>query len=81
MFESRKFKEGVLVDIRLKTEYINAGLIGELSTFILENELFNIGGGATKGRGMYIAFHTKEDAAKIEKFVKDWMKNGQKNSV
>jgi len=77
MFESRKFKEGVLVDIRLKTEYINAGLIGELSTFIFENELFNIGGGATKGRGMYVAFHTKEDALKIEKFVHDWVKEAK----
>lgn len=77
MFKSRKFTEGVLVDIRLKPEFVRAGLIGEILTFSMANDIYRLGGGSTVGGGMYIAFHTKEDALKIEKFVHDWVKEAK----
>lgn len=77
MFKTRKFTEAVLVNLKLKPEYARSGLIGDILQFTMENNIDRLEGGSTTGGGMYIAFHTKQDALKIEKFVHDWVKKGK----
>lgn len=70
LFKSRKFEVGKLVDIRLEDPSDPHDIIGGILRLILDKHFFAIGGGSTSGRGMYIAFHSPEDAYEIEKYIK-----------
>lgn len=71
--KKRNFQDGVLIDIRMK-EVSPSKLIGGILDLITKEHLFSIGP-STVGGGIYMAFHTKEDAAKISKFVTQYLNN------
>jgi len=74
VFKKRQFVEGKLVKIITNDPIDPHKIISKVLDFIRENEAWTIGGGSTCGRGMYIAFHTVEDANAIEKHIKKLMK-------
>jgi len=75
LFKKKKFTPGVLVHIKMnETHGRENDLIGEILQLILDERLFNIGGGSSCGNGAYVAFHTQQDAKRIRHFVEKWRK-------
>jgi hypothetical protein len=70
--KKRTFQEGVLVDIRMK-EAGSSKLIIAILDLIIKEHRFSIGP-SHSGGGAYVAFHTKDDAARISQFITEYMK-------
>lgn len=73
LFKKRYFKPGVYIHIRLSDEK-DWGLIQDILNLIHEKHLFSLGP-KTVGRGLYCAFHEKDDARQIKRLVEKWRKS------
>ena len=72
LFKKRSFTHGTYVEIKLSDE-AHWELIQGILQLICEKSLFSLGP-KTVGRGGYYAFHTKDDARIIKRYVNKWTK-------
>lgn len=70
LFKKKKFIEGVLVEFKMADGYHHC--VKDVLMFELANLIFPINGHNRVGGGSYSAFFTRENAAKIEKFIENW---------
>ena len=70
LFKKRRFIHGTYIEIKVSDEK-NWDLIQGILQLILEQKLFSLGPSSV-GRGGYFAFHTKEDARIIKRYVNKW---------
>lgn len=70
LFKKRSFTHGTFVEIKV-SDLIHRDLITDISKLVYEQKLFSIGP-SQSGNGGYYAFHTKEDARIIKRYVNEW---------